>query len=389
MTDIARSDLDLFSDELLDDPYPAYALLRSTGAAVWMNRLDMWALPRYAEVRAALLDWETFSSQDAVCVGEEHNKLYTGSVLSSDPPQHGQLRAVLAPSLAPTALTKIKAEIERRADDLVADLVSRREFDAVGDLAAVFPVAVVADLIGLPDVERDRLLDRADASFNIFGPVNDRAVQSMWTFPESFQYIQTVATRERLTPGSMGAAVYAAADRGEIGAEHCLRLMLAYLFAGMDTTVNAVSNAIWLLAQHPDQWKSVRSDQKLLAAAFEEGLRLETPVQVFGRRLKRPYVAEGVSLRAGDRVMLLYGSANRDERRFARPDEFDVNRGLAPNLAFGMGIHLCPGQGLARLEAQAILSSLAKRVERIEVTALRRHLNNSVRGLGELHVRVH
>jgi cytochrome P450 len=165
--------------------------------------------------------------------------------------------------------------------------------------------------------------------------------------------------------------------------------MLAYLFAGMDTTVNAVSNAIWLLAQHPEQWKSVRLDQRLLAAAFEEGLRLESPVQVFGRRLKQPYVAEGVTLKAGERVLLLYGSANRDERKFARPDEFDVNRGLAPHLAFGTGIHLCAGQGLARLEAQAILSSLAKRVERIEITAQRRHLNNSVRGLGELHVRVH
>jgi len=383
------SSIDLFADEVLDTPYAQYTELRAAGAAVWMERFKMWALPRYAEVRSALMDWKTFSSKDAVCVGEEHNALYVGTVLASDPPLHDQLRAVLAPSLAPRALADMKSDLERRASDLVTGLVQRGEFDAVGDLAAQFPVSVVADLVGLPEEGRDRLLARADASFNTFGPVNDRSRESMWTFPESFAYIQSEAARAKLRPGSMGAAVYEAADRGEISPEQCLPLMLAYLFAGMDTTVNSIGSAVWLFATHPEQWRMLRKDPSLIPAAFEEVLRFESPVQAFARRLVRPYVADGITLNEGDRAIILYGSANRDERKFENPEAFNIRRGSSPHVAFGMGLHLCAGQGLARLEGQAVLAALARTVERFELVEVHRHLNNAVRGLGKLRVKVH
>jgi cytochrome P450 len=384
----AISDLDLFADDVLHDPYDPYARLREAGAAVWMSRLGMWALPRYAQVRAALLDWKTFSSQDAVCVGEEHNALYSGTVLASDPPLHDRLRAVIAPSLTPRALAAMKAEIESQADTLVEVLVARGSFDAVADLAAVFPVSVVCDLVGLPMDERDRLLARADASFNTFGPANARAAASMWAFPESFNYIQKVATRERLRPGSFGASVYEAADRGEITAEQCLPVMLAYLFAGMDTTVNAISSAVWLLTQYPDQWDAMRANPALVGRAFEETLRFESPVQMFGRKLMKDYDAEGVTLEPGERALLLYASANRDERKFPHADRFDVMRDSNAHLSFGMGLHLCAGQGLARLEGHAVLAALARRARRVELIEAKRHLNNAVRGLKEAHVRV-
>ena len=133
----------------------------------------------------------------------------------------------------------------------------------------------------------------------------------------------------------------------------------------------------------------LRSDPALIPAAFEEVLRYKSPAQVFARRLAKPYIAEGVALKEGDRAIILYGSANRDERKFSNPDVFNIRRGSLTHVAFGTGLHLCAGQGVARLEGQVILAALVKSVERFESIEVHRHLNNAVRGLGRLHVKVH
>ena len=316
-------DVDLFSDAALADPYPIYHQLRQLGPAVYLTAHDLWALPRFEHVKAALSDWQTFSSADGVCVEPAFNAYYRGTVLQSDPPLHDQLRNVLAPRMTPRAMAGMKDDIERRAGELVARLVGQGSFDAVTDLAAAFPVSVVADLVGLPPEERDMLLRRADASFNLFGPDNARAQASLSAFPDTFAYVSTYATRERLAPGSFGAAIYEAADAGLIEPEQCIPLLLAYLFAGMDTTVNAIGHLIWLLGRHPDQWRILQQDPTMIPPAFEEGLRLETPVQIFARGVRRDFTAEGVTVPAGARVLLLYGSANRDERRWDHPTVFE------------------------------------------------------------------
>jgi cytochrome P450 len=381
-------DVDLFTDRALTDPYPIYRQLRQTAAAVYLPGHDLWALPRYEQVKAALSDWQAFSSEDGVCVEPAFNEFYRGTVLQSDPPLHDRLRNVLAPRMTPRALSDVKGGIEQRASDLVSSLVDRGSFDAITDLAAIFPVSVVADLVGLPGEERDQLLERADASFNLFGPDNPRAQASLGAFPDTFAYVNTYATRERLAPGSFGAAIYAAADAGQIEPEQCIPLLLAYLFAGMDTTVNAIGHLIWLLGRHPDQWQILREDPSRVSAALEEGLRLETPVQAFVRGVRKDFTADGVTVPAGSRVLLLYGSANRDERRWENPTVFDVRRNPVGHLAFGYGTHNCAGQGLARLEAAALIGAFVRQVESISLGEPARRLNNALRGLASLPVTV-
>jgi cytochrome P450 len=376
--------IDLFSDEVLADPYPTYRLLRDAGPAVYLERIDAWALARDASVRAALTDWETFSSAAGVALTEGVNQALTGTVLASDPPEHDRLRAVMSERLAPRALGGFRTSVRRQADAMVRDLVRRRSFDAVQDLARAFPVAVLLDLIGLPDDGRDQVLNWADGAFNAFGPDNERLRRSLPVHQDKFDYLASVVASDRLAPGSIGRGICEAADRGEIERASCVSLLAALVDAGLDTTISAMSNVALLFSRHPEQWERLRADRIRIPAAFSEILRWESPVQAFARGVTADYDMDGVTLPAGSRVLLLYGSANRDERTWTDPEAFDVGRDASRHLAFGRGIHVCAGQGLARLEANALLAALADHVAHFETGEPERRLNNTVRGLSRL-----
>jgi cytochrome P450 len=383
------SDVDLFSDDVLSDPYPVYEELRSQGGAVWLDRHQAWALPRHADVRAVSRDHETFSSEPNPGLEPEQPYMPRGDVLCSDPPVHEKLRGVLASQLAPRALRGLGERIAAQADELVASVVEHGEFDAVAEIARRFPVNVVADLVGLGPERRQDLLTFADAAFNTFGPLNARTAASLETVSGLLEFMQSSMSRESLAPGSWGAAAYEAADRGEISHEDAARMMGAFVVAGMDTTVNSIGSAFWLLAERPDQFAALRENPDLAKSAFEETLRYESPVIFFARGALRDTQIDETPIAAGDRVLLLYGSANRDERRYEDPARFDVTRNPLDHVAFGYGIHVCVGAGLARLEGPSILASLARRVEKLELNGEpRRHLNNVIRGLAQLPVKV-
>ena len=387
---VPSSDVDIFGEEILEDPYPFYAQLREMGRAVRLTRYDVWALPGYDEVWQVQRRPEMFSSIGGPGLSYVEDPMMTGVVLSSDPPDHSRYRKILNEKLSARALQGLRSDIEERADRLVAEVVSRGSFDAVSGLAAPFPVDVVADLVGLPEGGRERILPMADAAFNTFGPMNERTQAGLPTVQGIFQYLATEANRQNLAPGSWGAAIYDAVDRGEIHEGEAISLMSAYLVAGMDTTVNAVSSAIWLLAQHPDQWAALRADPSLAANAFEETIRLESPVQNFFRGLTGEAEFGGVRLRQGDRVMMLLGSANRDPRRWGEDaDAFDITRDTVGHVGFGGGTHRCAGMFLARMEGAALLSSLARRIESVELAGEpKRRLNHVIRGLESLPVTV-
>lgn len=176
---------------------------------------------------------------------------------------------------------------------------------------------------------------------------------------------------------------------GRITEAQCPQLFTAYLVPSLDTTISAIGNAIWLFGRYPEQWDKVRENPSLIPNAFKEVLRLESPIQGFSRKATSDYEVEGISIPAGSRVVVLFASANRDERKWRHPDIFDVTRNTSGHLGFGYGIHLCAGASLARLEGQAILSALAQRVERFELGKSTRKLNNVIRGLSSLAVTVH
>jgi cytochrome P450 len=195
--------------------------------------------------------------------------------------------------------------------------------------------------------------------------------------------------RAALAPGGLGAQIYAAADAGELTEDEASLLVRSFLTAGLDTTVVGLGNALFCFAQHPEQWQRLRQEPTLARAAFDEVLRYESPVQTFFRTTTCPVEVAGVQLGEGEKVLLFLAAANRDARRWENPDRFDITRQASGHLAFGVGIHGCVGMAVARLEAEIVLSLLARKVEAIELDGEpERRLNNTLRGLARLPIRV-
>lgn len=380
-------DTDLFSDETLLDPFPAYADIRDAAPAVWLSQHDCWAIGRYADVRRALARHAIFRSGEGIGLTSAANETTRGAILTSDPPVHGVLRGVLNERMSPAGLEGERRGIERAAEALVDRLVAKGEFDTVTDMAQAYPVSIVLDLIGVPHDVRPKLLGWADAMFNTFGPPNERTQKSFPLLQELATYIFTVK-REMLTPGSLGDAVFEAGERGVISPEQCALLLSAYLGAGLDTTINTISAAIYRFAANPEQWQLLRERPELIPQAYDEVLRIDSPVLGFTRVTSEDADINGVTIPAGDRVLLLFASANRDPRKWDDPDRFDVLRAPFDHLGFGLGRHLCAGQALARMEAESLLRALIARVESFETGEPVPHLNNVIRGLASLPTKV-
>ncbi|MCT7660730.1 cytochrome P450 [Mycobacterium deserti] len=363
-----ESDVDLFSREQVDNPYPVLAELRELAGAVYMTHNDFWLLARYDDVRAASMDWQTYTSAKGVGLMDWFNQSLAGSVLATDPPEHDGLRSVLSEKLAPRALKTLSDDIRGKADDLVDELLRRTEFDAVEDLARVFPINVVADLIGLPTEGRERLHPGADAMFTAFGPETPELAERLPAIQAYMEWMSEVASGgRRFAPGSWGEAVMDSVAEGTLTEVGALSTLGAYLTAGMDTTVNAIGSLLRLFAVEPDVWTMVRKEPALARELFEEVLRWESPLVGFFRETTRDVEVDGVSIPDGSRVMLNLAAANRDPRHYANPDVFDPRRRPFDHLAFGYGVHACAGQGLARLEVQALVESLIPRVSRFHL----------------------
>jgi cytochrome P450 len=197
------------------------------------------------------------------------------------------------------------------------------------------------------------------------------------------------ASRDRLAPGSWGAMLYEAADRGEIGHDDVPSLLADYLGPSLDTTISALGSMVSLLIENPDQWQRLRADRSLIPTAVVETVRIESPIQWFSRVVTTDHMVDGVALTKGERVILLYGCANRDDRKYAEADRFDVGREAADHLGWGHGVHACVGIHLARLEMQAILKALLDRVQQIESAGEpERLVSTSFRALRHLPVRL-
>ena len=388
MTTITTTvDLDLFSDDVLTDPYPTYRRLRDAGAAVWLPACGCWAVSRYDDVRTALADHETYTSVRGVGLNDGVNQAIAGTVLCSEPPLHNRLRAVLAERLSPSKVRALTPAITTEAERLVDDLVQCERFDAVGDLAQVFTPSIIADLIGVPQDVRNRLLPWGNAVFDAMGPVNSRTIAAMPLIAEQTAWLAGIRTGD-LAQGSMGRAIYEAAEAGVIDEASAPPLFWAYTGAGTDTTVSAIGSAICLLAAHPEQFQRLRADPSLVPRALTEVLRLESPIQTFTRVLRAEVTLGGITVPPGQRLIMLYGSANRDERHFGTSaEEFDLTRQAGDHLAFGYGLHGCAGQALARIEAQAILTAIVERVAELRLAGPPvRRLNNALRSFASVPV---
>lgn len=383
---VATSDIDLWSDDNVRDPFPAYAELRELAPVVWLERVGAYAVTRYDGVRATLQDWRTFSSARGVMLTDEMNARAGKGVIMSDPPDHDRRRKILNRQLVPGRMREREEFVAARARELVGSLIGRERFDAVHDLGAAFSVSVVGDLVGLPHEGREHLVQYALDGFDLWGPEGDRYERAKPGFRALLDYVQHVAVPDRMTPDGWGAEIFAAAEHGDVAPEECPGIIQGYIHAGMDTTASAVASAVLLFGTHPDAWRAVCADRALLSGALNEVIRLYSPVQRFTRWTTVDADVDSVTIPAGERVVVLIGGANRDQRRFPEPDRFDIARPPTEHIAFGLGVHHCAGAALARTEMHALFDALADQVSAFELGDHRWGVNAALLGLAELQV---
>ena len=381
---LPTSDIDLFADDVLLDPYPYYAELRELGGVVHLPKNEVYALTRYDVIRTALGDPEAFSSR-TIGFNPMVNEALQGTSLASDPPVHAQLRATLTANLSPRALRGLKTQIDAKVAALIDDLVRQGSFEAIDALARAFPLEVVADLIGFTGHVRDNMLRWGQAAMQVIGPMNQRTAENFPIAGELYGWCSGV-TAEDLAPGSVGRGIFDAEARGDIPAGTAGHIIHQYLGAGVDTTIAAIGNIVALFAAHPDQFDLVRKDPSLVPAAFSEVLRFWVPIHAWGRLVTRDVEIDGATVPAGSQVAILLGAGNRDPRHYEDPDSFLVERNPVDHLSFGYGPHGCAGQGLARLEAHAVIEALVSRVHRLVVGEEVRVPSNITRSIERLPV---
>lgn len=379
----------LYSAAAIADPYPVYRELRALGPVVWLARHRAFALTGYDECKRTLLDDGTFVSGKGVALNPVANRCSRGTTLNSDGDDHANRRKLVAHRLTPRALRSMSDAVEAAAEQVAGRAVARGRVDGVA-VARSLPLQVVPDLVGWPDDEREHLLRWAAATFDILGPINGQSLRSTVASLGMMRFARRIARTENVLEGSMGAEVIAAAKAGRIARSEASALMIDYLAPSLDTTISAISSALLLFARHPGQWDQVRADRSLIPNALNEVVRFESPLRAFTRLASDDTEVAGTPVRKGQRVVVLFASANRDEKAWDDPDTFDIHRDATRHLGFGHGTHGCAGQGLARLEAHAILNALADRVERIELAGPPVWgRNNIIRGLASLPLELH
>ncbi|MDN3461010.1 cytochrome P450 [Rhodococcus sp. APC 3903] len=385
---------DPFDLGILDDPHSFHAELRDAGPAVYLERHDVFGLARYEHVHAALTDWQGFQSAAGVGLSNfRYEKPWRPAslLLETDPPHHDAPRAVLSKVLGPRALATLRDSWFSDARCLVDQVLdSGTEFDAVTDLAATFPLRVFPDAVGISKAGRENLLPYGDHLFNAFGPSNSLVAKGTPSVEELSTWVNAQCSREALSTDGFGAQIWTAADRGDITAEQAPLVVRSLLSAGVDTTVNGLAAVMFAFATNPGQWARLWTNPAAFArSAFDEAVRWESPVQTFFRTATRDIEVGGVVIPDGHKILMFLGSANRDPRRWERPDAFDITRDPSGHVGYGMGIHQCVGQHVARLEAEALLTALAERVATIQlIEQPTRHLNNTLRSWKSMPLRV-
>jgi len=380
---------DIFSDDGIVHPYEYYREIRKLGPVVRYPMYDCYVLGRYDDVRRVLRDAETFISGKGVFLSHEMNAQVDSGIfgiLMSDGPRHDLLRNVEGVPLGSEAVAKVAENIQGEANRLIERIMAgARQIDAMQAIAEYLPVTIVSELVGLPEEGRENMLAWAGAGFQLMGPFNARAQSSMDAMNGLFDYVLHKVDQAKVKPGSWSWKVFKAVEEGTITLDMVPGMLIDFIGPSLDTTILGTGSLLMLLAQHRDQWQALKAEPALIPNAVNEALRMESPVRGLTRYVAREAEIGGVKLEAGSRVLVLYGSANRDEHRWEEPERFDIRRPrAASHLAFGFGEHRCLGANLARLEMQSILKAMVARVDSIEVGEPVFLLNNILRGPASL-----
>ncbi len=386
-------DVDPYDPMLLREPVEYYHALRARGPLVWIPRYGVCASGHIAIVEPAFRDWQRFCSSRGVGLTDfatEASWRPPSIVLEVDPPAHERTRRVMARALSPQAVRALQPRFEQVAARLVDEALAWHEIDGVMALAAAFPLEVFGDAVGVARSERDKLLTYGTMVFDALGPDNEVRRASLADAVDIVPWITARCAREALSDDGFGAAIYAAAESGEVNREEASLLVRSLLSAGIDTTVATLANLLYCFATHPTQWQLLRAEPTLLTAAIDEVLRYESPVHTFCRTSTEQVEFAQATMPADTKLLCVMGAANRDPARWQDADRFDIRRASHPHVAFGSGIHVCVGQHVARQEIAALLAALVARVAHIELTGdAQWRVGNAVHTLQHLPLRLH
>ncbi|MGA8547710.1 MAG: cytochrome P450 [Mycobacterium sp.] len=353
-----------------DDPWSTYAWLRRE-APVFRHEFDggaFWVLSKHDDVSAAARNPRVFSSaQGFLMPGGERdqlNQLVAPSIMAMDPPQHTALRKLVQHHFAPRAVYAMEQEIRDYLHEVLDELNPGQPFDLVETIAARLPIYVIGVLMGIPADERGRFLDIVDASVAYSDPATISDAQGAVAMATAFSYFDELLNERRM--GSAGDVVselaHAEIDGEPVDQLTAVKSAFLILVGGSETTRHLMSCGTLALIEHPDQQRLLRADRSLMPKAVEEMLRFISPVRYFARTTTADTTVRGKSISAGDSVMMLFESANRDEEVFGLDaEEFRINREPRQHMSFGFGEHFCLGARLARLEAQIYFDELLDR----------------------------
>lgn len=358
---------DLFAEAVLKNPFPIYRKLRDLGPVVRLQRPDVYALARFEHVRDALRAPQALISGKGVGFNSIINTPPgEARLIDSDGERHDRLRMLTMQPLGPRELSRRRAELREIISARVAQLVGAGWFEGVTALAQHLPLTAISHLVGLPEEGRNNMLRWASASFNLVGPQPEQFPEDIEVLRELGQYLMGVDS-DKLAPNGWVKTLFDKVDSGVLTPGEARATMSAFVTPSLDTTIYAQGNLLYNLGASPEQWRLLKARPELIPSAVLESVRHSAVVRWFARVAAKDYEVEGEVIPAGARVMLIFGSANRDERRFPNPDAFDVTRNPTDQLGWGNGPHTCAGMHLAKLEMEVLLEALLDQVETIEV----------------------
>jgi cytochrome P450 family 142 subfamily A polypeptide 1 len=372
------------------EPHDAYAWMRAHAPVYYDEPNDLWAAASYAAVKAASVDTESFSNAQGI--RPKLPKL--PMMIDFDAPEHVRRRRLVSEGFTPKRVRAMEEKLQRDCDAIIDRVCEQGRCDFVRDIAAPLPIFVIGDMLGVAPEDRDDLLRWSDDMLKSQGSPDDAVWEAATTaFVEYTDYINPVF-EDRRRRGSrddlVGVLCHAEIDGDSLDDDSLIHETLLILIGGDETTRHVISGGFEELLAHPEQLARLAADRELMPGAVEEMLRWVSPIKNMARTATRDVELDGAHIGAGQELILLYPSANRDEAVFEHADQFDITRHPNPHLAFGFGAHFCLGNQLARLELKVMIDRLLTRLPDLRLTVGRHELArreaNFISGIEEMPV---